>query len=651
MARYIFILVLIPFSVFCFSQNNEKIIDSLSTILNTAETDTQKINILDKLTFSYIDNGEYEEGLRYAEKCYDLAIRANYLKGQSAYFYNLAFYNKIIGNYDSTVEYHLKSAEIDKKIGYKKGIAANYSSIGTIFEKLGQYNNALKYQFKCLDIRNELNNKYGIAMTLNNIGIIYDQISDYEKSIDYYYRSLKILEELLNTESNSCAPSDNNYLRYGISMCYNNIGIIYVKQKEYKMALDYYFKSLKISRELDDQYGMAINYGNIGDIYNDLGKYEKALNYHFKSLDIYKKNEIKRGMAWAYNSIGDVYENKAEYNRALTYYSKSLNISNELSSKRELSQSYEGMGSIYYSKKNINKAADYLLKALSICEEIGSPERVSEVSEKLSLLYYEQNKHEKALEYFKLHSLHKDSIKNKRITDIKTRYESEKKENEIRLLNAEKKIKEAKLSKKTNLLIFVIAALLLVIATSVLYILKIRSDRKLAFKNLEIVESENKIMKLRAETGTSTGKKTNNDIMVKDEKADHTNKYSGSPLSFEQKKALAGKIEYLMENEKIFKDDNFNLNTISGLLNTNTTYVSQVINEMFNKNFTSFINEYRIKEARRMLSDPGNSNYTIEFIAKSLGYNSKTTFNEAFKKYTGITPSFYKRTTNTTKAN
>ncbi|MGY8932572.1 MAG: helix-turn-helix domain-containing protein [Flavobacteriales bacterium] len=59
-----------------------------------------------------------------------------------------------------------------------------------------------------------------------------------------------------------------------------------------------------------------------------------------------------------------------------------------------------------------------------------------------------------------------------------------------------------------------------------------------------------------------------------------------------------------------------------------------------------FINKYRIKDARQMLSNPGNNNLTIEFIAFSVGFESKSSFNNAFKNYTGITPSFYIKSLN-----
>ena len=82
------------------------------------------------------------------------------------------------------------------------------------------------------------------------------------------------------------------------------------------------------------------------------------------------------------------------------------------------------------------------------------------------------------------------------------------------------------------------------------------------------------------------------------------------------------------------------MNTLANDLEINRNYISQVINESFNQNFSNFLNGYRIIEARKILSSI-NLNFTIEAIAGMVGFKSKTAFNNAFKKYVGVTPSFY----------
>ena len=70
------------------------------------------------------------------------------------------------------------------------------------------------------------------------------------------------------------------------------------------------------------------------------------------------------------------------------------------------------------------------------------------------------------------------------------------------------------------------------------------------------------------------------------------------------------------------------------------------VNEKFGKNFYNFVNEYRVKEARILLISNEYENYSIEGIAKTAGFNSKSVFNELFKAHTGLTPKEFKENLN-----
>ncbi|NQY30498.1 MAG: AraC family transcriptional regulator [Flavobacteriaceae bacterium] len=76
-------------------------------------------------------------------------------------------------------------------------------------------------------------------------------------------------------------------------------------------------------------------------------------------------------------------------------------------------------------------------------------------------------------------------------------------------------------------------------------------------------------------------------------------------------------------------------------MDTNKSYTSKIINDYSNKNYNNFVNEYRVNEARKLLTEKENWSFTIEFIASKVGFKSKSTFNIAFKKFTGITPSYF----------
>lgn len=106
------------------------------------------------------------------------------------------------------------------------------------------------------------------------------------------------------------------------------------------------------------------------------------------------------------------------------------------------------------------------------------------------------------------------------------------------------------------------------------------------------------------------------------------------------------KLTSKLVNELAFLDFNLNVKDLANEIGTNEKYLSQVINKKYNKNFSNFINDYRIIYAKELLLNEEYSNYTIEAIGNLSGFNSKTTFNSTFKKLTGVTPSGYKKGAN-----
>lgn len=99
---------------------------------------------------------------------------------------------------------------------------------------------------------------------------------------------------------------------------------------------------------------------------------------------------------------------------------------------------------------------------------------------------------------------------------------------------------------------------------------------------------------------------------------------------------------FLLENEKIYKDPDISLGNIATRLDISATYLSQLINKISGINFSDFINEYRVKESKRLLTHPNYTGYAILSIGLESGFNSKSTFYAAFKKHTGVTPSVYR---------
>lgn len=114
-------------------------------------------------------------------------------------------------------------------------------------------------------------------------------------------------------------------------------------------------------------------------------------------------------------------------------------------------------------------------------------------------------------------------------------------------------------------------------------------------------------------------------------------------LSEEQSEALAEKLERLFREEKLYLLPEISLAQLSDRLGVPSYLASELINRKYKDTFFDFINRKRIEEIKRRLADPAFAHYSILGIAMDCGFNSKSSFNTAFKKFTGSTPSEYRQ--------
>lgn len=120
-------------------------------------------------------------------------------------------------------------------------------------------------------------------------------------------------------------------------------------------------------------------------------------------------------------------------------------------------------------------------------------------------------------------------------------------------------------------------------------------------------------------------------------------KYERSSLRNSQKEKLVTQLLDYVEAEKPYLEPELTLGQLSKQVDIPVHYLSQIINEKMEKSFGDFINGYRIEKAKELLTDEAFSHLTIIAIAYNAGFNSKTAFYDAFKKFTGTTPSKYRK--------
>jgi AraC-like DNA-binding protein len=157
-----------------------------------------------------------------------------------------------------------------------------------------------------------------------------------------------------------------------------------------------------------------------------------------------------------------------------------------------------------------------------------------------------------------------------------------------------------------------------------------KTDSLLHRKDMEIEYRVRQIQEINAELDSLKKEKKNK-------------KYEGSRLTDKQSEIYLVNLIRFMELEKPYLEEDLTLKELADRTGIPLRDLSRIINEKLHKNFSDFINFYRVEEAKHLLLLEGSREMTILDIAFEVGFNSKSNFNSAFKRHTGITPSLYKK--------
>lgn len=362
--------------------------------------------------------------------------------------------------------------------------ALYFTQIGYEFLKTDA-DQALVYYTKAFELHKKNKNREGIAYSLIDIGTIHHVQGQPDKALSYYFRALKIQEK----------AGDKSGAAYSLI----NIGHIYKNQRQLDQALGYFLKSLKLQRESGNQHGIAFSLNNIGSIYHGLQRWDKALEYYTRSLKIRETIADKDGMAVSLNCVALIHMNKGNTEKALHYLLRSLQTYEQIGDKEGITYSLNDIGDTYKKSGNYPKALAYARKSLDMAKELGYPENIKRAARLLSEIYALQKDYKLAYEHYQLFSDMKDSIFNteskRQITEMSAKYQAEKKENKIKLLEKDKVVSTSE-NKRQRLVILLIAAIAtaaLLIAVVIFRSLKlVRQQKTVIEEQKKTVEEKNK---------------------------------------------------------------------------------------------------------------------------------------------------------------
>jgi serine phosphatase RsbU (regulator of sigma subunit) len=430
------------------AQNNK--LDSLHALLKTTTNDTLKANILGQISRVYLyDFNNVEKMKQYATQAIQLSQKTNFKKGlATGYLYYGVYYNNM-ANYKYAMTYYLKALKIFEELNDNRSLGSCYINIGSVYGTQGDYKNALAYMQKGASLKEGANDKKGTSIAFNNIGNMYSDQGNYPEAIRYLMKSLKIKEEI-NDKS-------------GISIAYNNIGLILELQGKTEEAIAYHFKSLKLKEELNDKLGVSFSYSNLATLYTAQKKYKDAQDYNFKSLKIKEELGDKQGEALCLGNIGGIYMNENKIKEALKYQLKALKITEDIGDAKDMVTTSLALGSTYEKERSYSQALHYYEKALKKANDIDYRDGIRQAYQNLASVHTTLKNYQKALEYTNHFYQEKDSLFSqealKQVTEINTKYQTEKKEKEIQLLTKDQQLKDKTLREQRVIRIALIVGL------------------------------------------------------------------------------------------------------------------------------------------------------------------------------------------------
>jgi len=628
-----------------FPQNT--IVDSL---LNVVENNQANAETYNQLAYEhwYIDIKKSKE---YALKALELA-HAEENEAQVGFAFNrLGTAYMYLQQPDSAKIYYDKSADVFEKLAMYTELAGATACCARIFESKLEYDSAIYKYKQALEIFEESQKSEYYAQTLMVVGGLHSKRGDFKSAQVYFDMALDKI----------------SYLKpYDVISLYNKIGINFQNLGDFSNAIKFFEQAFTTCDLSDNNIALAGTYVNVANLYVAWGKHIEAIKFLEKGIEISKSSGFETHTQGILIMLGEIYFTLGEIDKAKSYYSNLLDNKNIAVDDLNLGKAYLGLAKIYKSELDYKKAKVSAQNALPLFENTQRPLLIAnnynliaeicmvlnefdqakfylnlatDIADRNSLKELQMhnallwarytnyvNRGVGSHEYYENYIQLKDSLFAKQNQELfaKFRVELGNLEKDFQLKEAQNQnlLKDVEIKNKRSQIVYAIASSLLlfigIIVFAIMYISKQRANRVLFIKNKELLQ--------------------------KNEMPQHRSESIAIPELLQNE--ILQKLNHEINENKIHLDSNLSLYSLSKIIGTNSTYLSKIIQSNYNSNFSSYLNSVRIIEAQKMILNPEFSNYTIDAISQECGYNSKSTFNKAFKQITGLTPNEYKRQEN-----
>ncbi|HZW77919.1 MAG TPA: AraC family transcriptional regulator [Flavobacteriaceae bacterium] len=426
----------------------------------------------------------------------------------------------------------------------------------------------------------------------------YVDIGKYESGIQDFYEALRLFESKNDT--------------INILTLFNRIGLLHDELGQPEKALEILERAYIYAEKFRNVESLSAVYNNLGIVHQKIGRLDKAINYFTRGLELVESNHFELDKARFLSNLGGVYLEKGDLPNAFKSLNESLKISTDLGILKGILFNYRSLASAHMQNNDFENTRKSLDSALKYSKVLQNPNMESEIYLIYSDFYRKRGDYKNAFASFKagdsIDKILKREDAQKALADIEAKYKIELKDQELEKIQLEFAKKKAE---NKTLKIGVGGGIMLF--ALILAFLSYRNNtlRKLYDRNIELLKAVNYY-------------KVTPDIT--DDR--------------EQLKVLFDRLLDLVNNEKIFTNPLLGIKDVAEMLNSNEKYVSSAIAKYSNMNYSNFINFYRINEAKQLINEMKLAN--LNEIMQASGFNSRTTFYNAFKNFTGLSPKQFK---------
>ena len=548
-----------------------------------------------------------------------------------------------------------KAADADKEYGRMLRTASGWSMARVVDEadrkqKEGSDGDALVlYMVACNRLSGRLadNDRPLCAIAHLRAGNIYYAKGSYANALEYYVKGLKAYE--------ACRK------QVEIGRFYNNIGNIYCVFQDFEKGMDYYKKSYAYNKKYGDRKNMQKVLTNMAGVYTILGNIKEARKAYAGSERLRDKGDKVGEFMSRYNeSMLLVAEN--HYAEAIASLRGQIAFArrNKLDA-HYLCSAYWRLCRAYGDIGRRDSALVYLDLCRDEARAHGLMHRFVDILKTYADLYAGRGDEAASRKYLAEYVAMKDSIYDLREFDVVKNsqflYEMQKTSREIEDLQEQRDHHKETIGRQRVAITLTVLVILAVAGFSTVIMVQKRrlaaSYKDLFLKNRQSIQAGDDMRRSLQALRDELRRRDEEAAMAPSGQGStpqeggtggmaEAQKYQSSNLNDAQKQVIVEKVVGVMEDAVEFCSPDFSLERLAALVGSNRKYVSQAINDTFGKNFSNYVNEYRIRLACVRLADTEHyGNLTIKAIAEGVGFRSHQTFITVFRKQTGLTPSKY----------